>query len=99
MMNAKPASVRRNRARVGTVSLDILSGRERQVLDGIMRGLTNKGIGLELGISHRTVEIHRARLMRKLNVSSLAALLAIALPQADKLGGMSAMTDHERHRQ
>ena len=60
-------------------SLDILSGREREVLAGLVRGLTNKGIGSELGISHRTVEIHRARLMRKLNATSLAALLAIAL--------------------
>lgn len=45
-----------------------------------MRGCTNKQIGVELGISHRTVEIHRARLMRKLHVTTLADLLAVARP-------------------
>jgi FixJ family two-component response regulator len=60
-------------------SIGNLSPRERDVLAAVVRGLTNKEIGVELGISHRTVEIHRARLMRKLGVSSLADLLAIAL--------------------
>lgn len=46
--------------------LDRLSQREREILDGISRGLTNKAIGLELGISHRTVEIYRSRAIRKL---------------------------------
>jgi FixJ family two-component response regulator len=84
-MSLTPRSVRLGRVRAHTPSLDILSARERQVLEGIVRGLTNKGIGIELGISHRTVEIHRARLMRKLNVTSLAALLTLSLPQAEKL--------------
>lgn len=60
-------------------SLDRLSVRERQVFDGIVRGLTNKAIGQELGISHRTVEIHRARVMRKLNPATVAGLVATAL--------------------
>ncbi len=60
------------------LSLDRLSPRERDVLDGLVRGLTNKAIGMELGISHRTVEIHRARVMRKLNASSIGGLLATA---------------------
>lgn len=59
-------------------SLDSLSQREREVLAGVMRGCTNKQIGTELGISHRTVEIHRARLMRKLHVTTLVDLLAVA---------------------
>jgi len=59
--------------------LERLSPREREVLDGIVRGLTNREIGQALGISHRTVEIHRARLMRKLNARSFAGLIAIAL--------------------
>lgn len=75
---------RRSRNHRGAPSLDLLSPRERQVLAGIVRGLTNKEIGIELGISHRTVEIHRAHLMRKLNVTSLAALLAIALARSDQ---------------
>ncbi|UKK85547.1 LuxR C-terminal-related transcriptional regulator [Sphingopyxis sp. BSN-002] len=55
--------------------------REVEVVCGLVRGLTNKQIGLELGISHRTVEIHRSRLMRKLGASTLAGLLGIILPQ------------------
>lgn len=56
--------------------MDRLSPREREVLTGILAGLTNKGIGIELGISHRTVEIHRARIMRKLGASFIASLVA-----------------------
>ncbi|WP_447952813.1 response regulator transcription factor [Sphingopyxis chilensis] len=66
-------------------SLSDLTGREREVVAGLTRGLTNKQIGQELGISHRTVEIHRARVMRKLGAPTLAALLAFVLPQRDKL--------------
>lgn len=65
--------------RVRSGSIDTLSPREREVLAGVVHGLTNKQIGIELGISHRTVEIHRARLMRKLHVSTLAELIAKAL--------------------
>ena len=62
-------------------TLDRLTPRERQVLDGVLRGMTNRKIGQELGISHRTVETHRARIMRKLNVSTVAGLVAAALTQ------------------
>lgn len=43
----------------------VLTAREREVAAFLMEGLTSKEIGKALGISHRTVEIHRARLMRK----------------------------------
>lgn len=66
-------------------SIDCLTDREQDVLGGILCGLTNKEIGRELGISHRTVEVHRARLMRKLGAPTLSALLTIALPQRSKL--------------
>lgn len=69
----------------GRHSIERLSPREKQVLEGIARGLTNKEIGLELGISHRTVEVHRAKLMRKLNVTNLASLLAIAFSEHRRL--------------
>jgi len=59
--------------------LALLSGREREVLAGIARGLTNKEIGNELGISHRTVETHRESLMRKLRVHTVAGLTKLAL--------------------
>jgi two-component system, LuxR family, response regulator FixJ len=55
-----------------------LSPRERDILDGLVDGLTNKGISNSLDISPRTVEIHRANMMDKLGVDSLSAALRIA---------------------
>ena len=52
----------------------MLTARERDVLEGIARGLTNKEIAGELGISHRTVETHRESLMRKLGIRTVAGL-------------------------
>jgi len=52
-----------------------LTPREREVAAHLMRGLTSKEIGRALGISHRTVEIHRARLMRKYAAATTAALV------------------------
>ena len=56
-----------------------LSGREREVLEGVARGRTNKEIAAELGISHRTVETHRESLMRKLRLRTVADLTRFAL--------------------
>ena len=56
-----------------------LTDREREVFDGLAVGQTNKGIALELGISPRTVEIHRARVMEKLGASTLSDLIKLAL--------------------
>lgn len=58
--------------------LNILTDRERDVLNGLVDGLPNKTIAYDLGISPRTVEIHRANLMQKLEVKSLAEALRIA---------------------
>ncbi len=52
-----------------------LTPRERQVLAGVLDGEANKMIGRRLGISHRTVEIHRARAMSKLEAASPAELI------------------------
>lgn len=60
-------------------SLDGLTPRERDVLEGVARGLTNKAIAVELGISPRTVEAHRESLMRKLQIHSVAGLTRLAL--------------------
>ncbi|MER8473360.1 response regulator FixJ [Mesorhizobium sp. M1405] len=59
--------------------LAALSERERQVLDGLVSGLPNKTIAYDLGISPRTVEIHRANVMSKMAASSLSHLLRMAL--------------------
>lgn len=55
-----------------------LSKRERQVLDGLAEGGTNKSIALKLKLSPRTVESHRAHLMDRLGAKSLAELLRLA---------------------
>src|SRR3954467_7680368 len=71
------AAVRREQHVVPGV--DLLTGREREVLLGIARGGTNKEIAAELGISHRTVESHRESLMRKLQLRTVAELTRFAL--------------------
>lgn len=55
--------------------LDRLTPRERAVLPGVARGLLNKQIAMELGIVEQTVKVHRARVMQKLEVASLADLV------------------------
>lgn len=52
-----------------------LTGREREVAAKLLEGLTSKEIGRTLGISHRTVEIYRARLMRKYAASTTGDLV------------------------
>ena len=69
-------------------SIELLTMREREVVAGLVRGLTNKQIGQKLGISHRTVEIPRARAMRKLGAPTLAALLTLVLPHREELPGV-----------
>ncbi|HVI28667.1 PAS domain S-box protein [Hansschlegelia sp.] len=56
-----------------------LTTREREVLLGLVNGGTNKIIGQKLGISPRTVEMHRAQVMNRLNAGSLSELLQTAL--------------------
>jgi two-component system response regulator FixJ len=59
--------------------LNLLSSREREVLEGLLAGLPNKSIAYDLGISPRTVEIHRARVMDKMGARSLSELIRLAL--------------------
>jgi DNA-binding NarL/FixJ family response regulator len=66
--------------------IDVLTARERDVLEGIARGLTNKEIAAELGISHRTVETHRESLMRKLGIRTVAGLTRYVLDLAQRSG-------------
>ena len=56
-----------------------LSAREREVLEGLLAGGTNKVIGRTLGLSPRTVEIHRARVMQALGVRTLPEAILIAM--------------------
>jgi two-component system, LuxR family, response regulator FixJ len=66
------------RAAEAEVRVAALTDRERDVLHGLARGHPNKTIAHDLGISPRTVEIHRANLMAKLGVASLSEALRIA---------------------
>lgn len=59
--------------------IDVLTGREREILTHVAEGLTNKEIGARLGISTRTVEAHRDSLMRKLGIRTVAGLTRYAL--------------------
>lgn len=59
--------------------IETLSERERQVLDGVVAGHPNKIIARDLGISPRTVEIYRAKLMSKMHADNLAALVRMTL--------------------
>ncbi len=66
------------RAAEAEVVLGSLSAREREVLDGLAQGYPNKTIAYDLGISPRTVEVHRANIMAKLQARSLSEALRIA---------------------
>ena len=59
--------------------LTTLSRRQRQILDKVIAGLPNKMIAFDLGVSEKTVETHRGRLMRKIGAKSLPDLVRIVL--------------------
>jgi two-component system response regulator FixJ len=66
-------------AAVAAVRIATLSRRERQVLEGLMAGHQNKVIAYELGISVRTVEVHRSRMLEHLGTRSLADAIRLAV--------------------
>ena len=57
--------------------LSRLTKREREVCELVAQGLLNKQIAFELGMSEKTVKVHRGRVTRKLNVDSVAALVRL----------------------
>ncbi|MBV9932184.1 MAG: response regulator transcription factor [Alphaproteobacteria bacterium] len=58
--------------------IERLTARERQILDAVARGLSNKEIASELDLSHRTIEMHRARMMRRLGARRISEAIALA---------------------
>jgi two-component system response regulator FixJ len=62
-----------------TARIARLTLREREVFDGVVAGKANKVIALELGVGTKTVEAHRAKLMKKLKVDSLADLIRLSM--------------------
>jgi two-component system response regulator FixJ len=59
--------------------IELLSERERQVLEGLVAGHPNKTIAYDLALSPRTVEVHRANLMLKMGANSLSDLVRMAM--------------------
>ena len=56
-----------------------LSPRERQVMEGLIAGLSNKLIAREYDISPRTIEVYRANVMTKMQAASLSELVRLAM--------------------
>ena len=74
----KAASAEAERREIAA-RFDSLSGRERDVLKGLVEGLANKVIAYDLDISPRTVEVYRANLMSKMQAGSLSELVRMVL--------------------
>ncbi|MEO8606090.1 MAG: response regulator [bacterium] len=75
------ASRRRARAQRDALNarLACLTAREREVFNEVVHGKANKVVAIEFGISEKTVEVHRARVMQKLGAGSLAELVRMDL--------------------
>jgi two-component system response regulator FixJ len=69
-----------------TTRMEQLTPREHQVLEALVSGQPNKVIAYQLGISPRTVEIHRARVMSKMEARSLSHLVRMALAAGIETG-------------
>ena len=80
---------RRREAEQSRARLARLTRREREVCELVARGLLNKQIAYELGASEKTIKVHRGRVMRKLEVDSVAELvwLLSRLPAVQPVGG------------
>jgi two-component system response regulator FixJ len=68
-----------DRKRAAETRIGLLSSRENEVLRGLMSGFSNKMLARRLDISLRTVEMHRANMMDRLQVGSLAEALTLAV--------------------
>ena len=86
LLNAIEAALAKAGRRVGdreaveaAQRIATLSPREREVLDGLVMGRQNKVIAFDLGISVRTVEVHRARMMERLGTRKLADAVRLAV--------------------
>jgi two-component system response regulator FixJ len=76
------------RARIKS-HLESLTDREREVLDLLTLGKQNKSIAQDLGVSPRTIEIHRARVMEKMDAQSVAELVRMMLDLGHKIPARS----------
>jgi FixJ family two-component response regulator len=81
---AEDAQIRQHRAEQEAVlaRLALLTPREREVMDLAIVGKLNKVIACQLGISPKTVEFHRSHIMKKMEVGSVAELVALVISAA-----------------
>jgi two-component system response regulator FixJ len=73
------SETRRNVALAATTRLNRLTPREREILQGLVDGLPNKGIAHRLGLSSRTVEMYRASMLEELGLHSLSEAVQFAI--------------------
>jgi FixJ family two-component response regulator len=78
--------IRQREQSVTRCRLASLTQREREVLRGIITGLRNKQIAAEMGICEKTVKVHRAHIMEKVGVRSVAELVRISEPASNPTG-------------
>jgi two-component system response regulator FixJ len=77
--HAGPALHDEAASRQAAARVAALSGRERQVMEGLVAGLSNKTIARDHGISPRTVEVYRANVMTKMRAANLSELVQLAM--------------------
>jgi DNA-binding NarL/FixJ family response regulator len=68
-----------SRHEIARQQVESLSKRQRQILEALAKGQLNKQIAYELGVTERTVKMHRAALLRALGVRTLAEAIRIAV--------------------
>lgn len=85
----RDAEQRRHRGQIRAIQsrFDQLTPREREVFDLLVTGMLNKQVGAALGTTERTVKAHRAQIMRKLRVNSVAELVHLATTLGRSAGG------------
>src|SRR5206468_10340483 len=85
------------RQEAAATRLASLTGRQREIMELVLAGHPSKNIAADLGISQRTVENHRAAVMKKTGSHTLSALIRLALA-ADPAPGRNFSADRERGR-
>lgn len=87
VLRDKAAREERSRRRTVADRIESLTPRETQVMQMVVKGMPNKAIAVQLGVSPKTVEVHRANVMQKMQARSLAELVQMAIMHGDAEAG------------